>query len=122
MSEPVLKIEKEGGTVVLTLNRPGAMNALSRALRSALVAAFTDLQRDPEARVVILTGAGRAFCAGLDLKELGGEGVAAAEPGTAVAEARHRPGDGGAATVRSSARSTASPSPAASSWRSPATC
>ena len=86
MSEPVLKIEKEGGTAVLTLNRPQAMNALSRTLRSALVAAFTDVQRDPGTRVVILTGAGRAFCAGLDLKELAGETIADAGPEAAVAE------------------------------------
>ena len=71
MSEPVLLIERDAGVVTLTLNRPSAMNALSRELRVALVDAFTTLEFDPDARVVILTGAGRAFCAGLDLKELG---------------------------------------------------
>jgi enoyl-CoA hydratase len=58
------------GYAVLTLNRPGAMNALSRALRTALSEAIDRLQADPAVRVLILTGAGRAFCAGLDLKEL----------------------------------------------------
>ncbi len=67
----VLSVEREGGLVLLTLNRPDAMNALSRELRTALAEAFDGLAEDPEARVVILTGAGRAFCAGLDLKELG---------------------------------------------------
>lgn len=71
MSEPVLLIERDEGVVTLTLHRPNAMNALSRELRVALVDAFTTLAFDPDARVVILTGAGRAFCAGLDLKELG---------------------------------------------------
>ena len=64
------------GAVVLTLNRPKAMNALSRGLRVQLTAAFRKFAQDPSARVVVLTGAGRAFCAGLDLKELG------AQPGT----------------------------------------
>ena len=64
------------GVVVLTLNRPKAMNALSRSLRVQLTAAFRKFAQDPSARVVVLTGAGRAFCAGLDLKELG------AQPGT----------------------------------------
>ncbi len=67
MPEPVLRVEKSAGVVTLTLNRPQAMNALSRELRTALVDAFTALARDPEADVVIVTGAGRAFCAGLDL-------------------------------------------------------
>ncbi len=73
MSEPVLLVEKDDGVVTLTMNRPQAMNALSRALREALIAAFADVSRDAAAGVVILTGAGRAFSAGLDLKELGGE-------------------------------------------------
>jgi len=71
MSEPVLLVERDAGVVTVTLNRPQAMNALSRDLRAALVEAFTTLAFDSKARVVILTGAGRAFCAGLDLKELG---------------------------------------------------
>jgi enoyl-CoA hydratase/carnithine racemase len=71
MSEPVLKIERADGVATLTLNRPQAMNALSRELRDALADAFTSLAKDPAARAIILTGAGRAFCAGLDLKELG---------------------------------------------------
>ena len=71
MSESVLLLDRGAGVVTVTLNRPQAMNALSRELRVALVEAFTTLSFDPEVRVVILTGAGRAFCAGLDLVELG---------------------------------------------------
>jgi enoyl-CoA hydratase len=71
MSQPVLLVERGDGFATVTLDRPDAMNALSAELRAALVRAFEELQRDPEIRVVILTGSGRAFCAGLDLKELG---------------------------------------------------
>jgi enoyl-CoA hydratase len=73
MADPVLLTDRRDGVLTLTLNRPAAMNALSRELRRALVAAFHDVASDPDTGVVVLTGAGRAFCAGLDLKELGGE-------------------------------------------------
>ena len=68
----MLLVEKPlNGVAVVTLNRPEAMNALSKALRSALSQAISELDLDPEVRVIILTGAGeRAFTAGLDLKEL----------------------------------------------------
>ena len=71
MTNDILLVEKSDGIATVTLNRPDAMNALSRALRQAIVQTFHALRDDPEAGVVILTGAGRAFCAGLDLKELG---------------------------------------------------
>lgn len=71
MSSEVLLVEKADGVALLTLNRPESMNALSSALRGAISQAFRDLQADEEIRVAILTGAGRAFCAGIDLKELG---------------------------------------------------
>ena len=68
----MLLVEKPlDGVAVVTLNRPEAMNALSKALRAALQQAFVELDADPDVRVIILTGAGeRAFTAGLDLKEL----------------------------------------------------
>jgi enoyl-CoA hydratase len=59
------------GYALLTLNRQQALNALSRSLMSELAAAVDMLEADPAVRVLILTGAGKAFCAGLDLKELG---------------------------------------------------
>ena len=75
VSEEVLLLEKQDGIATLTLNRPQAMNALSRSLRGALADALGQCENDPEIGVVILTGAGQdAFCAGLDLKELAGEG------------------------------------------------
>jgi enoyl-CoA hydratase len=84
MSEPVLLVERDAGIATLTLNRPQALNALSHELRVALVEAFTTLSFDPDVRVAIVTGAGRAFCAGLDLKELGrGAGPIGARGGEA---------------------------------------
>ena len=59
------------GYAVLTLNRPQAMNALNQALMRALADAVDALAANPAVRVLVLTGAGRAFCAGLDLKEIG---------------------------------------------------
>ena len=70
MSTPVLTIEKKDHIALLTLNRPQSMNALSTELRDAISEAFSNLKDDSSIRVAILTGAGRAFCAGLDLKEL----------------------------------------------------
>lgn len=70
MSNEPLKIEKVDGVTTLTLNRPKSMNALSRELRLALIDAFESLRNDTGTRVIILTGAGPAFCAGMDLKEL----------------------------------------------------
>ncbi|WP_244524432.1 enoyl-CoA hydratase-related protein [Trujillonella endophytica] len=67
--EPVLIEERRGGNVILTLNRPRALNAMNAALSGALGAALERAAHDPGVRVVIVTGAGdRAFCAGVDLK------------------------------------------------------
>ncbi|MBC7103636.1 MAG: enoyl-CoA hydratase [Parvibaculum sp.] len=73
MSEPVVLVEKSGAIATVTLNRPTAMNALSRDLRLAIAETFEALEADADIRVAILTGAGKAFCAGLDLKELGSD-------------------------------------------------
>ena len=64
-------LEKHVGFAIVTLNRPLAMNALSRELRRDFVGVFADCTEDPDIRVIILTGNGKAFCAGFDLKELG---------------------------------------------------
>jgi enoyl-CoA hydratase len=64
-------IAYEGPVAIVTLNRPEAMNALSKAMRQDLFDAITDLNNNDAVRAIILTGAGeRAFTAGLDLKEL----------------------------------------------------
>ena len=85
----VLLIDKKDGIATLTMNRPAAMNALSFELRSAMTAAFRELSEDPDTGAIILTGAGRAFCAGLDLKELGGESPGAPTARDPMAPARN---------------------------------
>lgn len=71
MADNLVIVERvEPGLAVVTLNRPEAMNALSIALRRAIVAAFEEIKRDAEVRAVVLIGAGKGFCAGLDLREL----------------------------------------------------
>jgi len=69
-AEPVLLRQNEGGVVTLTLNRPAQSNSLSHALMSALQTELDGIAADAGARVVILAGAGKAFCAGHDLKEM----------------------------------------------------
>src|SRR6478735_5990342 len=68
--DDVLRRTDEDGIVTLQLNRPRQYNALSRELLEALHAELGMIARDDSARVVIVTGAGRAFCAGHDLKEM----------------------------------------------------
>jgi methylglutaconyl-CoA hydratase len=69
MSAPLLTRHERGPVVVITLNRPERRNALSRALMAQLRDAIDAVRVDVVIRVVVLTGAGPAFCAGMDLKE-----------------------------------------------------
>ncbi|MHB2025621.1 MAG: enoyl-CoA hydratase-related protein [Elusimicrobiota bacterium] len=68
--EKLILIQKEGGVAVLTLNRPHALNALNHALMDELEAALDFLEKDVETRCVIVTGGGKAFAAGADIKEM----------------------------------------------------
>ena len=73
-TEPLVVQSKDTrGVVTLTLNRPLAFNALSEALLEALQAALDSVAADDAARVVVLAAAGKAFCAGHDLKEMRAE-------------------------------------------------
>jgi enoyl-CoA hydratase len=72
----VLLVEDAGPVRVLTLNRPGARNALSGELISALHRGLRAADDDPAVRAVVLTGADPAFCAGVDLKQAFAEGAA----------------------------------------------
>jgi 2-(1,2-epoxy-1,2-dihydrophenyl)acetyl-CoA isomerase len=70
-ASPVLLDKKHGAIVTLTMNRPDRLNALNNELSSALNDALTRIAADLSIHVVILTGAGRAFCAGGDLADIG---------------------------------------------------
>ena len=73
-TEPlVLSVNDGRGAITLTLNRPMAFNALSEGMLQALQAALEAVARDDSARVVVLAAAGKAFCAGHDLKEMRAE-------------------------------------------------
>ncbi|WP_431512712.1 enoyl-CoA hydratase/isomerase family protein [Variovorax sp. DAIF25] len=65
---PTIRYEQRGATAWITLDRPDAMNALSGPMCTELLEAIGRIERDPGIRVIVLTGAGRAFCAGADLK------------------------------------------------------
>jgi len=69
MAYETLLVERRTHTTWVTLNRPGSLNAMNRALVNDLRAFFSGLTDDRDTRVVVLRGAGRAFCAGLDLKD-----------------------------------------------------
>lgn len=64
----VLLHEQDGGVSILTLNRPDALNALNAKLRHELLAGINAARRDDATRAVMITGAGRGFCAGADLR------------------------------------------------------
>lgn len=78
MNYETIITERRDGIGYLTLNRPDRANTISRQLMADLVAAMDAVEADPEYRVLILTGAGRHFCGGADLRDLAQRGSAAA--------------------------------------------
>jgi enoyl-CoA hydratase/carnithine racemase len=101
MADDVLVVEVADRVATVTMNRPQARNALNRDLQRALYKGMLDLETNDEVDAVVLTGADPAFCAGLDLKELGSatasdnadgaEAVAAATPDETVDVIRRGP-------------------------------
>ena len=69
VSASVLAVSRDGGVLTLTLNRPDRLNSLNTELLSALLSALSVARDDDEVRAVVLTGAGRGFCAGADLTD-----------------------------------------------------
>jgi len=69
VTEPAVRMERDGAVAVVTLNRPDSRNALTVELKDALVAAVSEVAQDASVRAVVLTGSGKAFCVGQDLRE-----------------------------------------------------
>jgi enoyl-CoA hydratase/carnithine racemase len=69
MAEEILKVERHPNYVTLTLNRPEKRNSLNQALLEAMDQALISIENDKEIRALILRGAGKSFCAGIDLAE-----------------------------------------------------
>ncbi len=72
--EQLLLVERDGPVAILTLNRTKQLNALSVALRVDIVRTIRELSAGTDVRAIVLTGSGRAFSAGVDLKEAGQKG------------------------------------------------
>lgn len=69
MADRQITTEREEGVLLITLNRPDRLNAWTAQMGEELIAAFDEADRDDQVRAVVVTGAGRAFCAGADLSE-----------------------------------------------------
>ena len=69
-----IEFRRDGHVLVMTLNRPERLNAVHPPLRRELIRAFNELDDDDESRAVLLTGAGRAFCAGGDVQRMNEQG------------------------------------------------
>lgn len=80
-------VEREGHLATVTLNRPDRLNTISVPMLRHLSSALLELDADKDVRVIVLTGAGRAFCAGLDLQDaVGGSGIGGGGGGGGGAE------------------------------------
>ncbi len=89
MADEVL-VTAENGIATVTLNRPDKRNAMNAALLVALGAAFDALDADPDVRVVVVRGAGPAFCSGMDLSEMEQRQGEAADPERGVVRVLQR--------------------------------
>jgi len=97
MAFETLLYDQADGVATITLNRPDRLNAVNAIMIRELIAAFDQADGDDTVRAVIVTGAGRAFCAGADLG--GGAGTFAGGPGRSERPEEHRDG-GGLVTLR----------------------
>ena len=91
MSEPNVLYEARGAVALVTLNRPQALNSFTRAMHEELWAVLDRIEKDKAVRAMVLTGAGRGFCAGADLAEFDftpGPGlIERADPGPIIEQA-----------------------------------
>jgi len=77
MPDDLILRETADGVMTVTLNRPEKLNALTSVMAADLLEALHAAERDPSVSAVLIRGAGRSFCAGLDLKEIGSVGIGA---------------------------------------------
>ena len=91
MTEPTVLYAEQGAVALLTLNRPLALNSFTRQMHRELWAALAQAEANQVIRALVITGAGRAFCAGADLAEFdfepGSDLVARADPGPVIDQA-----------------------------------
>lgn len=80
MTETLVVDRERPGIVVLQLNRPKQLNAINEVMRDELSLTFSEIAADPSVNVVVLTGAGRGFCAGIDVRNFGPQTVEASAP------------------------------------------
>lgn len=76
-----LLVEQRGKIAIFTLNRPERLNAISRDMLNELSNKMVEANKDPDIRCIVLTGAGRGFCSGLDLVDVGQGGIGASQEG-----------------------------------------
>src|SRR5215212_6779686 len=91
MTEKTVLYETRGAVALITLNRPQALNSFTRQMHQELWAAFDSIDQDRAIRALVITGAGRGFCAGADLAEFdfepGPDLVRRADPGPVIDQA-----------------------------------
>ncbi len=91
MTEPTVRYEARGAVALITLNRPQALNSLTRAMHRELGSALDAIEADKSIRALVITGAGRGFCAGADLAEFdfepGPNRIERADPGPLIDQA-----------------------------------
>ena len=80
MTETLALDRPRPGVVVLQLNRPKALNAINEVMRDELMQTFATIGADASVNVVVLTGAGRGFCSGIDVRNFGGKTLEASDP------------------------------------------
>jgi enoyl-CoA hydratase/carnithine racemase len=91
MSEPTIRLDVADKVAVITLDRPERLNAWNKQMATELFTALAELDADDAVRAIVVTGAGRAFCAGADLESRGETFAGGARPALQAAEARVRP-------------------------------
>ncbi|MDT5244284.1 MAG: hypothetical protein QOD36_1660 [Mycobacterium sp.] len=80
MTETLIVDRPQAGIVVLQLNRPKQLNAINQVMRDELTQMFADFAADASVNVVVLTGAGRGFCSGIDVRDFGSGMLEASDP------------------------------------------